>query len=262
MRISGLTSLTIDHRLNSLKRWLLFGQVMLAGIVSVLLAVSNSVSTSTSFLMHWSSLFCLELDGERPIFDSDRVPSGYASPTGGAHQVDHTRSPPPMAAYKDPFDEIRAQIYQTGRWILSQAPNPRHVTLCAYHKKPNFRNHPPACCGGSTRGNDIADTVFFPPLLCSLAAIILLLFVSSLVVILIIIIVACSHWYLETAFFLTHIHMYKFVDWCRHGPESSCFQALVPFLILTLTLLPSRFPARSSYILHMLCSYPIPLLVV
>lgn len=53
--------------------------------------------------------------GERPIFDSDRVPSGYASPTGGAHQVDHTRSPPPMAAYKDPFDEIRAQIYQTGR---------------------------------------------------------------------------------------------------------------------------------------------------
>ncbi|KAH9467390.1 hypothetical protein MJO28_000005 [Puccinia striiformis f. sp. tritici] len=53
--------------------------------------------------------------GERPIFDSDRVPAGYAAPSGNAHQVDHTRSPPQMAAYKDPFDEIRAQIYQNGR---------------------------------------------------------------------------------------------------------------------------------------------------
>lgn len=53
--------------------------------------------------------------GERPIFDSDRVPAGYAAPSGSASPVDHTRSPPPMATYKDPFDEIRAQIYQTGR---------------------------------------------------------------------------------------------------------------------------------------------------
>ncbi|EFP90843.2 hypothetical protein PGT21_036849 [Puccinia graminis f. sp. tritici] len=53
--------------------------------------------------------------GERPIFDSDRVPAGYAAPSGSVHEVDHTRSPPQMAAYKDPFDEIRAQIYQNGR---------------------------------------------------------------------------------------------------------------------------------------------------
>ncbi|KNZ57906.1 hypothetical protein VP01_2042g2 [Puccinia sorghi] len=53
--------------------------------------------------------------GERPIFDSDRAPAGYAAPSGSAPPIDHSRSPPPMAAYKDPFDEIRAQIYQAGR---------------------------------------------------------------------------------------------------------------------------------------------------
>ncbi|CAH7687737.1 hypothetical protein BY996DRAFT_4583657 [Phakopsora pachyrhizi] len=52
--------------------------------------------------------------GERPVFESDRVPSGYGTPV--VHEVAYDRPPPPsMMPYKDPFDEIRAQIYQSGR---------------------------------------------------------------------------------------------------------------------------------------------------
>lgn len=53
--------------------------------------------------------------GERPVFDSDHVPAGYAAPIHATSQSENMRSPPPMTAYKDPFDEIRAQIYQSGR---------------------------------------------------------------------------------------------------------------------------------------------------
>lgn len=52
---------------------------------------------------------------ERPVFESDRVPAGYAVPAVGVHAMDRHQPPAQMAAYKDPFDEIRAQIYQSGR---------------------------------------------------------------------------------------------------------------------------------------------------
>lgn len=52
--------------------------------------------------------------GERPVFEVDHIPSGYG---GSAFNevVSNRPTPPQMTTYKDPFDEIRAQIYQTGR---------------------------------------------------------------------------------------------------------------------------------------------------
>ncbi|KAG0150886.1 hypothetical protein CROQUDRAFT_651717 [Cronartium quercuum f. sp. fusiforme G11] len=60
--------------------------------------------------------------GERPVFDADQLPAGYArstpygeQPVPAANELVYQRpAPPAMTAYKDPFDEIRAQIYSSG----------------------------------------------------------------------------------------------------------------------------------------------------
>ncbi|KAH9811763.1 hypothetical protein DFH28DRAFT_420283 [Melampsora americana] len=59
--------------------------------------------------------------GERPVFEADRIPTGYAPPapygqqppTPATNEVVYQR--PVMSTYNDPFDEIRAQIYSAGR---------------------------------------------------------------------------------------------------------------------------------------------------
>lgn len=53
--------------------------------------------------------------GERPVFEADHIPSGYGGSAFNEVVLNRPTPPPQMAAYKDPFDEIRAQIYQTGR---------------------------------------------------------------------------------------------------------------------------------------------------
>ncbi|MBW0527158.1 hypothetical protein O181_066873 [Austropuccinia psidii MF-1] len=55
--------------------------------------------------------------GERPVFDADRIPVGYGAPhsTNPPSEVIYNRPQNPATVpYKDPFDEIRAQIYQSG----------------------------------------------------------------------------------------------------------------------------------------------------
>lgn len=59
--------------------------------------------------------------GERPVFEAERIPAGYARPAPygqqppapATNEVVYQR--PVMSTYNDPFDEIRAQIYSAGR---------------------------------------------------------------------------------------------------------------------------------------------------